>query len=286
LNSLNKKQLEAFIIIIRKPSSRSLNTNFPVFYVDSHVDQIPLVLFLREANKILQRNKAETELSSMLIHDIRSPLNSLIGYLELLLNDTFGVLNEGQKNILEKAMDMGDLALDMLEDLNEVYYQKQQSNLIQKQNLNFPELVEAILINNWVKTDRKNIKIRKNISKKVLNLYGDDYQIQRALNNIVINAIKYSPANSCIEISARLYQNNFVLITVSDSGGGVPESQLLNLFDKYFKVKQEKHRTRRYGLGLYICKIIVESHGGKIWAENNSKGGLSVHLTLPMAIKN
>jgi signal transduction histidine kinase len=221
----------------------------------------------------------------MLLHDVRSPLNSLIGYIELLLNSTFGELNEGQANILEKVMDLGDSTLDMLEDLNELYRDLQYADFPQLHNFNFKKTLDSVLINIWVKADRKNIKIKKEISTNLSHLYGDDFQIQRALTNLISNAIKYSPENSQIKIITNQTENNYVLITVQDSGGGVSPDKLPYIFDKYYRLIQKSDKSKGYGLGLFITKKIVKNHGGEIWAENNENGGLSIHFTLPLQQK-
>jgi signal transduction histidine kinase len=281
--NLEKKNRIPYLIIVTQNPEIYHNTSLPVFVLNPLIKKIELNSFLSGINKFFLQGNYQKELESMLLHDIRSPLNSLIGYIELLLNNTFGELNEGQYNILEKVMDLGDSTLDMLEDLNELYREMHHVEVPQSQRFDIKKTLDNVLINIWVKADRKNIKIKKEISPQLQYLYGDDYQIQRALTNLISNAIKYSPINSQITIIMNRKKNNYAQITIQDNGGGISESQLPNIFDKYFRLKENNITySKGYGLGLYICKVIVESHGGKIWAENNTNNGLSIHLTLPL----
>ncbi len=282
-NNLDSNHSKKFLINIGSAPPEHLKIPFPFLHLNTNNDQIPLSLFIKNADKLIRREKAQLELSTMLLHDVRSPLNSLIGYLELLINGTFGGLNEGHKNIIEKAIEMGDNALELLEELHEIFREDPESLLLQKHICNFNQILDDVLAIVWVKADKKNIQIKKNINSKLDEVFAEDFQIQRLLTNLFTNSIKYSPINSCIIIKTEREENQYLKISIIDSGQGVPEEDISFLFDKYFRVKQKNKFKDGYGLGLYICKIIVKSHGGKIWAKNNEHGGLTVTFTLPLA---
>lgn len=112
-------------------------------------------------------------------------------------------------------------------------------------------------------------------------IFGDPFQIQRVLINLIGNSIKYCPEDSKILVVAKPGKGNFVEIEIRDDGGGVPETQLKKIFHKFVRAKQHLDVKQGKGLGLYISKLIVKAHKGKIWAENNNVGGLSFHFTLP-----
>jgi signal transduction histidine kinase len=281
IRKLNSDHTRKFLINVGLEPPKTIDIPLTVIQVNPGTDHIPISLFIENADKLIKREKAQLELSTMLLHDVRSPLNSLIGYLELLINGTFGCLNEGHKNIIEKAIDMGDNALDLLEDLHDVFREEQETLILQQQAFNFNKIIEAVLAIVWVKADNKNIQIRKDISKDLPEIHGDDFQIQRLLTNLITNAIKYSPKNSRIIIKARTENAKFIKVSVIDTGQGVSDEDLHHLFDKFFRVKQKNRFKKGYGLGLYICKIIITAHDGKIWAENNELGGLTVHFTIP-----
>jgi signal transduction histidine kinase len=281
LNSLNDSRANPFLITIGSDPPDSIKNSHLLYSIRPDINDDQFCFLIKNAEHVINREKAQIELTSMLLHDVRSPLNSMIGYLELLINGTFGELQEGQKNILEKAMEMGDFTLDLLEDLSEIYKNEQSTLLIQKQIFEINTLIESVLLNVWVKADSKNIQIKKNILSDVKKLWGDDFQIQRLLTNLLNNSIKYCPNNSRILIDAHLNKNNDTEISIIDNGQGVPDEQLPYLFDKYYRVKQKNKIQKGHGLGLYVCKIIIQAHKGKIWADNNKNGGLTVTFTLP-----
>ncbi len=158
---------------------------------------------LELSERFLRREKLQQELSSLLLHDIRSPLNSLIGYLELLISGTFGKLEEGHRNILEKSIELGDDTLDLLEELADVYLFEQNAFTLQKEIIDLTNVVESVLRTVWIKADNKNIKITKKIPEHLNSVVGDEFQIQRLFLNLLTNAIHHTPAHSSIVLEAQ-----------------------------------------------------------------------------------
>lgn len=229
LNALEEKNSVAFVVIFGKSLASFENLSIPVFYFKGENKREQFENFLFGLQKILLRDHSQKELVSMLLHDVRSPLNSLIGYIELLLNSIFGEMKDGQRNILEKVMDLGDSTFDMLEDLNEVYRDMQYKELPTPHTFDLKRTLDTVLVNIWVKADRKNIKIKKEISPDLKHLFGDDYQIQRVLTNLLTNAIKYSPKNSQVSIVIHRGPDKNAEIIIKDNGGGVKPEQLPHL---------------------------------------------------------
>ncbi len=245
-------------------------------------DHIPLDSFLINLNEFFRRAKSRTDLAAMLIHDIRSPLHSMLAYIELLLNQTFGAVNEGQKNFLEKAMVLGDQVLDIIEDINEIYKSEQYIFSLEKGPFDLSPVIDQALLSLWIQADRKDIQIIKEISPDLPEIIGDAFQIQRVFVNLVGNAIKYCPKRSKIWIRAQQTSQRQIEIEVKDNGNGIPEEDLNRIFRKAFRVRPHAEHHKGYGLGLYICKIIVKAHGGTIRVENNEMGGVSFTFSLPV----
>jgi two-component system sensor histidine kinase KdpD len=108
----------------------------------------------------------------------------------------------------------------------------------------------------------------------------DSLLIERVFANLVENAVKYTPAGTPIEISAATEQDEMV-VTVSDHGHGIPEGEEKLIFEKFHRVDSEGNQGGA-GLGLAICRSIVEVHGGRIWVDNLSSGGAAFHFSLPL----
>lgn len=281
LDLINPRSSPSHIISIGGETPIQINhgtlcISLPVEPDQSLFDQIVTVI-----GKVIQREKNQLELASMLLHDIRSPLNSLVGYLELLINGTFGKLPNGHANIVEKAIDMSDFTLDLVEELADIYKYEQNFLTLHQESIKFSRMLDSLLAILWVKADQKSLKIKRTIPEDLPPIFGDEFQIQRLTSNIISNAIKHAPNNSTISVILKPLNNKFAHISVSDQGKGVPESDLPLIFDKYYRLRQKSSSKSGQGLGLYICRIITETHHGKIWAENNKTGGLTIHYTLP-----
>jgi two-component system sensor histidine kinase KdpD len=100
---------------------------------------------------------------------------------------------------------------------------------------------------------------------------------------LLSNAIKFSNAGGGVIIEHKPYNDGFVIVAVSDQGLGIPEEELLSVFDKFVQSRQHDSSITGSGLGLSICKEIVEAHGGEIWAENLPEGGAVFKFTLPVS---
>lgn len=312
LNDLKKKQVEAIDICVVDNTTNSFPYNDLFEYINQHSPQtvvidvssnppkqpagnnylyhcrenhIDLNSFFFNLAEFIRRAKSRTELAAMLIHDIRSPLHSMLAYIELLLNQTFGPLNDGQKNFLEKAMILGDQTLDMVEDINEIYKSEQYIFSLEKESFDISQTIEQAMLNLWIQADQKNIQIRKEITPNLPKVFGDSFQIQRVFVNLINNSIKYCPENAEIIVRVVQASQRKLEISVIDNGAGIPEENLKQIFRKSFRGKDHAKRHKGYGLGLYICKIIIKAHSGTIRALNNEWGGVTFKFTLPTAKK-
>ncbi len=285
LKFFNQNFPQTLIVTNRSDIIPQKDTSNLIFYINPDIPTFDLEIFFKNFSEFIIRERSRMELAAMLVHDARSPMNSLVGYLELLLNETFGQLNEGQKNLIEKAIILGDKTLDMLEDINEVYQSEQYIFRLEREIFDLEKVVDEVMVDMWIRADQKNIKIHKEFPKSFPSIYGDGFQLQRVFTNLLTNGIKYCADNSQIIIKGSVLSPSLVQVSVIDNGGGVPEEQLKHIFDKFFRVASNKQYIKGYGLGLYICKLIIKAHGGKIWVENNDLGGLSFHFTLPVKTK-
>lgn len=238
---------------------------------------------------ISRREKNKNELSAMLTHDLRSPLQSVLGYLELLQNEIFGPMNEGQHQILSNAVSLSEVIINLLEELSQVFQYESKEFIIQKSLLTVKDFLDDVLRALWIQADKKNIKFIPQIATGLPDVNADKLGIQRVLMNLLTNAISFSPVNSVVRIEVLLIPSpsgkRMIQFKIVDSGPGIPVEYMDHVFDKYYRLKDKKPgRKKGFGLGLYVCKIIVEAHQGQIGMYNNREGGSTFYFSLPAHI--
>jgi two-component system phosphate regulon sensor histidine kinase PhoR len=134
------------------------------------------------------------------------------------------------------------------------------------------------------KAEDKSITLSSNIEEDIEKIYGNQFSIEEAITNLLFNAVKYTSSGGNVEVRAKNYDDN-VLVEIADSGIGIPEEELLRVFDEFYRARNarevEKDGT---GLGLSIVKQIIERHSGKIWVESKEGLGSTFRFTLPKAV--
>lgn len=129
--------------------------------------------------------------------------------------------------------------------------------------------------------EKKNLTARITSQRSIPPVWAEARHLDQILSNLVNNAIKFSPANSVIEIELHKL-GDYAQVCVSDRGPGVPAEQKERIFDKFF-VGVEHEALAGVGLGLFISRELVRLHGGKIWVEDNPAGGSRFYFTIPLA---
>lgn len=219
----------------------------------------------------------KNDLIMYLAHDLKTPLTSIIGYLNLLVDMPFLSPDEKLKYIelvLDKAYHLENLINEIFEitklNSKRLPLNKERFNL----NLMLNQLADEfypILVDN-----SKSISL--NLEANIY-FYGDSSKLGRAFKNLIKNAIFYSPANSKIKINSRL-TNNKILVQFINPSSPLSKDDLANIFTEFYRLdKSRSTKTGGTGLGLLITKEIVEAHGGKIWAEY-SEGQIIFNIVL------
>jgi signal transduction histidine kinase len=267
-------------------------------------------LELKEANqrleivneKIIASEKAKEEFISMVSHEMRTPLMPIKAYAGMLLKPKYtGELNPKQKKAIESILRNVTTMERLVEDVFDVYKLGMNRLNLSKQEIGVKNLVDTAvsefqeIIKN--QDSKKNIQLnaKLNVSEE-LKIHCDPQRINQVLGNLIKNSIDFVPAdNGIINIKVDNYDNSQnldrsnsakekkIIFTVEDNGPGIPNDKIDSLFRKFYQI--DTSLTRKHGgtgLGLVICKGIVESHGGNIWIDKNYKAGASFKFTLPV----
>ena len=256
-------------------------------YIEKPIDpqtviaQIYGILKVRKLNNQLLLEKEN--FIAMLTHDLKTPIRAQIQALDLLLKDYFGALNPRQREIVNEIMASNKYMQNMAENVLTNYKTENGKLKIQKTKNDIKATIENTVENLKFIISQKNQSIK--VSYKNINdttAYYDDIEIKRVLSNLIVNASEYSFDNSVIDILVEKAENNFK-ITVSDTGLGIQPSDIDTLFKKY-STNSKDYRKVGTGLGLYICRAIVNAHGGTIEASRPKDGGMSFSFTISLDI--
>ncbi len=233
----------------------------------------------RNAQILEATEKLQTALLNSVSHDLRTPLVSIIGVLSSLQEEGIGLDEIASRNLILVASEDADRLNHLITNLLDVSRIEAGAIRLSRQQSDVQDLIGAALEQLGTHTVTHPIKI--NIPSALPFISVDFGLMVQTLFNILDNAFKYSPPDSPIEINGQQIDNQ-VEIVVADRGVGIPQQDLVRVFDKFYRV-QRPDNVIGTGLGLSICKGIVEAHGGHIAAENRPGGGTIIRLTLPAA---
>ncbi len=241
---------------------------------------IGVVSILRDITREKEIDRMKTELVSMVAHELRSPLTSISGFSELLLDTslTRDQAEEYASIILKESNRLSDLINKFL-DISKIEAGKSQVN---KAPVQLREIVDKVLDVNLYLAEKKKIAVSVKASPNLPLVYADRDMIEQVVLNLFSNAVKYSPENASVEIRLRELDED-VLVEVEDTGYGISEEDLPRIFDKFYRAADhdEIRDVRGTGLGLSLVKEIVELHGGKITVKSEKGKGSLFSFTLP-----
>ena len=210
------------------------------------------------------------------------PLTSIRAMIEALHDGV--VTNDQTRQRYYRNMRQDILALDrLLNDLFELAQLDAGGLKLDLMGHDLADLLSDTVENFHLLAEQKGITLHGDIDQNLGRVVVDAGKIERVLGNLVSNALRYTPDDGAIFVSAEMANENEVLVKVEDRGKGFSEEDLLRVFEKFYRGEQARTRSAGgAGLGLAIAQGLVEAHGGRIWAENSPKGGAVVSFCLPL----
>ncbi|OGS28179.1 MAG: hypothetical protein A2297_03850 [Elusimicrobia bacterium RIFOXYB2_FULL_48_7] len=235
---------------------------------------------LEKLNRKLEEvDKRKSEFVSIVSHDLKTPLTSIMGFADTLANKNLKLSDEDRASYLNiirmESRRLARLISDFL-DLSKI-----EEGILQLkiEKTDIRGVLDKII--RIIDARTKNIDIQIEVSPDVNDLNLDKDRITQVFQNLLVNAINHSPANSQIKIAVAR-QPGEIQISMADQGPGIPDNEKENIFNKFYRIDNDVSRKERgTGLGLTIAKSIVGLHGGKIWVENNKPTGSCFRFTLP-----
>jgi two-component system sensor histidine kinase/response regulator len=245
--------------------------------------EVALLQQVQDSLSRLQKSEElRDDLTSMIIHDLRTPLTSVIAAIQTL--GVVGEMNEEQSEVVRIAMDGSSSLLERINSLLDVEKLESGAMALDISLISLRELVEAAVAEVASLADAKGLRIGKEIDANLPWVEGDEDKLQRVLVNLLGNAIKFTPTGGTISVQAVPSDSgSSVEICVRDTGEGIPEEAHARIFDKFSQVEtRAAGRNMSTGLGLTFCKLSVEAHGGRIWVESVQGEGSAFHFAIPI----
>jgi two-component system sensor histidine kinase KdpD len=242
------------------------------------IERAHLAWEAEQAQLLQATERLERSLLNSISHDLRTPLSSITGALSSLREETRHQEPGARRELIDLAWEEAGRMNRFISNLLDITRLEAGALKIKKEPYDVQDLVGSCLASLEPRLKEKVVRI--NIPPNLPLVPMDSVLLAEVLNNLVDNALKYSPTEGAIEISART-QENWLQMEVADQGRGIPEEHLTQVFNKFFRISHNE-ATRGTGLGLAISKGIIEAHGGRIWAANRPEGGLRVTFSLPL----
>jgi len=234
-----------------------------------------------QAGELEKANKEICDFTAMIAHDLRSPLNNVMGVSELMTESAFGPVTDEQKKWLGKVVETVRQLVALVNNFLDVSKLEAGQLDLNVEPIDIGQLFDAVLEDYQFVAKDREVFLRKKIGAPLQQFRGDRRRLEQVLGNLVGNALKFTPADGEVELGADS-SNSGTTVWVKDTGVGIAPEELGKLFEKYKQTSSgETSKQKGTGLGLAICKMIVQAHGGKIWAESQPNQGAKFAFTLP-----
>ena len=241
-----------------------------------------LVCVLHDVTEQEKNERERREFVSNVSHELRTPLTSMRSYIEALSEGAWQN-PEIAPNFLKVTLEETDRMIRMINDLLNLSRMDTGNNQLQMEYVNFNELINFVLdrFDMIIDGTNKHYTIRREFTKRDLWVELDPDKLVQVLDNILNNAIKYSPDGG--EITCRLLEtHNSVIFSISDQGLGIPKKDLGKVFERFYRVDKARARAQGgTGLGLAISKEVIKAHNGSIWVESQEGKGSTFYISLP-----
>lgn len=227
-------------------------------------------------------NHLKDEFLGMAAHDLRNPIGTIKMTAEMLKDGVVGAVTEKQRSFLQGIATTSDKLLSLVNELLDVSVIESGNLKLKMQPTHLGEFLQECYEANTMFAKAKSIQLNIQLEKNLPQMSIDPDRMTQVINNLLSNAIKYSHANTVITLRAQVVGDE-VQIAVADQGQGIPAAELPKLFTKFGRTSVlPTGGEKSTGLGLAIVKKIVESHGGKIWADSKVGRGSVFTVALPL----
>lgn len=228
-------------------------------------------------------NRTKSEFLANITHEFRTPLNCIIGYSNILVEELSDSLNQYHSKYLNNISISANKLLELVNSVLEMSRIEAGTGKLECSEFYVPTSVRCICSNLMAVATRNNTSLSIELSMNVDYIYADKPKFEQILYNLVNNAIKFTPAGGSVKISANVLHDNGLVVSVKDTGIGISKADLQKLFKPFYQVDSSLERKfGGTGLGLFIVMKFVEMHNGKVWVESEEGKGSVFSFSIPL----
>jgi two-component system OmpR family sensor kinase len=234
-----------------------------------------------QMEELKRSDELRRELIANVSHDLRTPLATLQGYIETLLIKGSQYTEEERRGYLETAIKHCQRLSKLVSELLELAKLDSSEMRVNFEPFSLPELVQDVVQKFQLRADEKHIEIISNLEDELPFVNADIALVERALENLIENAIRFTPIDGTITIKLALKKD--ILAQISDTGPGIPKEELPHIFKRFYHADRSRKGTEGHsGLGLAITQKIIELHQGSIHVTSSPDAGTSFTFSLPV----
>jgi len=232
--------------------------------------------------KLRELERLRDDLMKMIVHDLKTPLTSVLGALEMLGDGDFGPVTEAQRRAIADCQGKADELLSLINDLLEIARLEDTSLPLDLAPVE-PRRFLAETADEWaMRFQQEGAKLAVDVAADAPLFEADVSLLRRVMANLIQNALTHASRAVEVRLSARGDRGG-VLLTVADNGPGIPPEYQEVIFRKFERLKNPSvPRVRSSGLGLAFCRLVAEAHGGRIWVQSSEGQGSAFHVLLPL----
>ncbi len=242
------------------------------------VPEVGRVITLHDITYMRRLDRLKSEFVSTVSHDLRSPLTAILGYVELI--ERAGSVNDMQRDFIKRVQASVHHITSLVNDLlNLGRIEAGFDN--RRETVYLDQIIRYAVDSSRSQQANKTREIKLRLPDKVPPLFANPVQMRQLIDNLIDNAIKYTPSEGVVMLRVDVEEDQ-IIFRVQDNGIGIPSEELPFVFDKFYRASNVGDMVPGTGLGLAIVKTIVEAHQGRIWIESTSGVGTTVTIVLPL----
>ncbi len=249
-----------------------------LFPVGGNAGRLGTGVLLRDVTTEREVASMKDEFVSFIAHELRSPLTVIIGSLRTVISGRPRLSGNERSLLVEDAAIEAEYMSELIANLLDLTRAEANRLLLQKDPVNIVELLQNVALR--VQKLRPGHRLTVNAAGQLPSVWGDRIRLERVVYNLMDNAAKYSPPGTTVFCSAGVIRGELV-VRIRDQGPGIPAQDLPKLFQRFQRLDQ---KVEGAGIGLVVCRRLIEAHGGRVWAESVPGQGSTFYFALPLDI--